>query len=214
MYFMLTNYCNLECEHCCYNCGPYNKDYMSLRVFKKALKICKEYDEHFHITLGGGEPLFHPKFREIFLRACGFLHKGFSVSVITNGTVEVEEKFLEIAPFANTEGIYIAVSDDLFHGCVVSEKVQKAIKQYDIRIHGPQDIDQVIPVGRAIDIVDVESAKNKDDCPCGELHVTPTGEIYLCGHLDYKLGTVYNFNAERYEDLSEQEVTCSKEIKS
>lgn len=214
MYLMLTNYCNLECEHCCYSCGPYNKDYMSLRVFKKALKLCEKYDQNLSITLGGGEPLFHPKFREMFLRACGLLHKGFTLSVITNGTDEVEEKFLEIAPFSHVEEIYIAVSDDLFHGYTVSEKVKKAIKQYDIRIHGPQDIDQVIPVGRAVNIVDIETSENKNTCPCNDLTVDPHGNIYLCSHLDYKLGTVYNFNVERYEDLSEQEVTCSKEIKS
>ena len=87
MYIQITNKCNMNCAHCCFSCGSNGID-MSIKTYKKALKLCEEYDSPPFIC--GGEPTLHPQFEKILLLAINSasIIGEYEVGIVTNGSVK------------------------------------------------------------------------------------------------------------------------------
>jgi len=64
MYIQITDHCNMTCAHCGYSCSPRKKNFMTMDVFKAAVK----YDPNY-ISIGGGEPTTHPLFWDMLVHA-------------------------------------------------------------------------------------------------------------------------------------------------
>ena len=80
-----THRCNLRCKHCFQNSSPDSSLYTELGVSEwlgifEQLESCKMH----HITLSGGEIMFHPHFSDVFNE---IVNRKISYSVLTNGTL-------------------------------------------------------------------------------------------------------------------------------
>lgn len=78
--FLVTNKCNLRCKHCFIDYSKEPKD-IPLDIFKKVLGGLKKYGIS-HITLTGGEPFLHEKFKDILT---AIADEGFTFHVVSNG---------------------------------------------------------------------------------------------------------------------------------
>jgi len=75
----VTNKCQMEPR--CYGCyAQHGKKFMSVKDFKNIIDKCIKYGVH-SVTLGGGEPLLHPKLKSIVKYAADRINIG----VTTNG---------------------------------------------------------------------------------------------------------------------------------
>lgn len=190
----------MTCEHCCFACTAKGID-MSWDTFHKAIGIAKEYEQP--VTLGGGEPTIHPKFKEFILHAqwelAGVSNRGGMpfVGVITNGTNT--DVALTLAMLAEVGAISASVSHDEYHDTsMVNERVYKAFEkpktsyynnnsrnEYDHRgVNGPGS--SVIAAGRAKNWGHNPFVK----CVCDSLFITPRGLVYPCGCKKEALGHV------------------------
>lgn len=123
MYAQLTTRCNMRCGHCMFSCTSAGDD-MSDDVWDAALRIA--WEAHGYITLGGGEPTLHPRFREYLdqaLEVTNSLGERLYVQVITNGTdegvcmelLDIYKKMLpDRRPCGNTR-FAVAISVDEWH---------------------------------------------------------------------------------------------------
>ena len=102
----ITNNCNMFCKHC--YIGAVNQyeelDYM------KGLNYIDQMAELgvFRVSLTGGEPLLHPKWKEFLLR---IVHDGMSPMMNTNGTLFDKDTVDFISNITN-RNMWIAVSLD------------------------------------------------------------------------------------------------------
>lgn len=92
----LTDLCNLHCAMCPHHTiadssqfkqkKVLNNDYMSIEIVKKVLAM---FPESYYVMLAGvGEPLMHPKFKQI-VKTCAKAHK--KIKIVTNGTLLNDE---------------------------------------------------------------------------------------------------------------------------
>ena len=87
--FHLTNVCNLTCRFCWYHSKrttqkKWEKRFLDLKIFKKTIAECRRMGTERILFSGEGEPLLHPKFRQLV--DC-VAHAGLSLSVNTNATM-------------------------------------------------------------------------------------------------------------------------------
>jgi len=82
IYAQITLFCNMNppCAHCCYDSGPWHRDFMSDAVFEATLKAWPGV----YLNVGGGEPTCHPRFWELMAMALRDRGAGM-VWVATNG---------------------------------------------------------------------------------------------------------------------------------
>lgn len=91
---IIDSFCNLKCPYCFANdVIQKNKDFISLEQFDHILDFIYNSKEN-RVGLIGGEPLLHPKFKEICEHIIKKTPNDFLAVVYTNGTLL--DKYLEI----------------------------------------------------------------------------------------------------------------------
>lgn len=107
----LTDHCNLACRHCLFSCSPTTRQSLS---FEEVERIHRETDalgtEIYYLT--GGEPLIHPRFRDICTL---LLSKGNTrLVILTNGLLLPDHiDFLQGLP---AERLHLQISVDGLEG--------------------------------------------------------------------------------------------------
>jgi len=112
--FCYTYQCNIQCDHCCYNCGPHRTEKMDSEDAKRILKGVASSGIRF-VELLGGEPfLDSDTLSELLVYSSGL---GLDVVVETNGfwgrTVETAKAVLSDLCVCGLKGILVSI--DTFH---------------------------------------------------------------------------------------------------
>ena len=102
IHWAITGYCNMKCPHCFMEApeGRYGQVTM-----EQARRFIDQFDEAgaVRVSLTGGEPLMHPRFREI---VDAIVDKGMMVNQIVTNAVLLDNKlidFLRRMPWASRE---------------------------------------------------------------------------------------------------------------
>jgi len=164
MYIQITNRCNMSCEHCGMNCTAQGED-MTPKTFKNALSYCDEV-----VSIGGGEPTIHPKFKQFLFDAIGHCEY---VWMATNGSMT--EIALTLSKMAKKGIISCALSQDPYHD-PIDEKVVEAFTQGQKNaLAGEHDCREIRNVyGNEINGGRCDFGK-EDGCICSGLIVRPNG---------------------------------------
>ena len=187
---------------------------MSEDTFKKAIQMAS--DNESSITIGGGEPTLHPKFKDFLMHAVWELasqsnsNGNPAVFLVTNGTNE--EICVTLAQLAERGVIGCRLSQDQYHDqSLVSERVRRAFKRPQRDFYAPRsfrdEYDCRDTNGEIVYVQAMGRAKNwgnrsmKDGC-YGGLFVTPRGNMYACECKRAKLGTVDKPQGLVYEHFS------------
>ena len=184
MYIQITTRCNMSCEHCCMAATARGDD-MSEDVFRAALKIAEEYGDI--VTLGGGEPTLHSRFKDFLLLAIAADLES-DPFVITNGSNT--ETSLILAKLAKKGAIGAALSLDEYHDDInwaVREAFLKRPSKWtsgDNDLRGIHSANRIIAQGRAKD-------RGEAGCACEDIYLTPRGDIYGCLCKTKRFGTVF-----------------------
>lgn len=202
MYVQITDHCNMSCAHCGFSCGPRKKNFMSIDLFEKTIKMLDcEY-----ITIGGGEPTLHPDFWAIVAISLGACD---GVWLATNGSQT--ETTLRLASLAKKGILGCALSQDRYHEAI-NPRVVKAFSNID-RGYSMSGSDlrkirnvygHIVKAGRA---ARTAVWTQEVGCICPDIFVDPLGSIFSCGCKKLLLGNVVDgwnevgvkYNA-RYED--------------
>ncbi len=196
MYIQVTTRCNMHCLHCGFACTETGED-MSLDVFTKAAELAGDIGEH--ISIGGGEPTTHPQFWAMIGIALGSTDE--LVWLAING--KETNTALKLARMARKGTISVRLSLDKWHE-PIDQSVVDAFKEgkRDPSYGYQHEFDQrditidpyaVIPVGRAADLVEEDKDVGiSNNCICSEIFITPNGDIFECGCLLNKIGTVWD----------------------
>lgn len=88
---VVTRKCNLTCPFCIWNKQECDKEvFMDLNILKKALEEGKKY-KYNCVQITGGEPILHPKFREIIEMIVDY---GFDFTIVSNAMLWERYKFI------------------------------------------------------------------------------------------------------------------------
>lgn len=92
LFLHLTTRCNLTCRHCYYLKTPRRpSEDLSLSAIEDLIDTLRNHGLR-KVTLSGGEPLLHPRFRQVLQ----LIHQaGLAIMVLTNGT-QVDEDFAKL----------------------------------------------------------------------------------------------------------------------
>ena len=196
VYIQITTRCNMEGEHCCYDCSADGVD-MSKETFKAACKLAEEMGEI--ISVGGGEPTIHPEFWEfigIALQHTSDTDGG--IWMATNG--KETSTALKLADLARRGVLSVELSQDYYHEDIDPDVITaftptkrgEYVSRYSEDCRGIRDVTlqgirDPIPVGRA-----AEWATSVLQCVCDDLFIVPNGIIYACGCQKKNYGTVYS----------------------
>ena len=167
MYIMITDKCNMSCEHCAFACTK-EGSFMDFNTFKDAVAM----DDY--VTIGGGEPTLHPQFEKFLLYALG---KCESTFIVTNGTnKELSLTMLEISNGLE-EKFGVEMSQDEYHDWdMVDQKVRDSFNEAKrVRDVG----DKISYTGRAKEYWNESSCQKH--CVCNDNIVLPNGSIKFCG---------------------------------
>jgi radical SAM protein with 4Fe4S-binding SPASM domain len=88
----LTTECNLTCRHCYLSCSPNQGDFMeSDLVFQMLDDLKRKFGDTdcINIRYTGGEPLLHPKLKELVSYT---RRNNFPVTIVTNGVLLTKDK--------------------------------------------------------------------------------------------------------------------------
>jgi len=210
MYIMITNRCNMHCEHCCNSCTDKGVD-MTKETFLNVCKITDYYE--MDVSLGGGEPTLHPLFWEFLGLALRFSNSEMPPFVATNGTMERDAMML--ARLASRGVLSCRLSYDQFHDkSMVSPLVLNAFnlgkrKPFEYRssldVHSYDYRDVVTEsyrtsaTGRALNWGD-------DYCVCEDWVVAPNGDLFTCGCRTKCVGNVNQ--SESLQDVDWYQERC------
>jgi MoaA/NifB/PqqE/SkfB family radical SAM enzyme len=179
---------------------------MSLDTFLRACELAHEYGEY--ITLGGGEPTLHKRFREFVGIAIAYVEEG-GPYIITNGSNATLSLWLH--RLIEKEVVGGELSLDQFHDrSMVSDSVVEAFSSMrgDRFANRIRTVRQIQRQGRAITN---GLWTEEEGCACDDLFVTPSGRLYACGHRELSFGTI--FEPKIVDDYGEWEEKCSRKRK-
>src|SRR4030042_575982 len=103
----ITTKCTQSCRHCCWECSPIKKDFMSVETAEKVSKFIVS-NSISRCTLTGGEFFCNPNWRDIFDL---IIPKVKICRLITNGDWGIDSsipKFLS----RYRDNLYVSISDD------------------------------------------------------------------------------------------------------
>jgi len=221
MYIQLTTYCNMECPHCCFECGGANNKHalhMTPETFSKSLDLAHELGEDM-ITLGGGEPTSAKYFYQIIRLIREQINidpNKFCFLMYTNGKNATRAKYLLnlIDNKEDLDFIDVRLSRDEYHA-PISEKIEKEfVRRYKIK-----PVLFLSPQGRAKNILG--RPPNNEDCACPTIFVSPEGNVWACGCKLHSLGTVWRFDNDMYSYLTQihdvksnsySDTNCSRDL--
>jgi len=185
---MITERCNMRCSHCCRSSTESGRD-MSMEVFEKSIEFAMEMDEDYgdsHLTITGGEPTLHDRFKEMVTYALGnYIPENRewnpAIIVVTNGTVY--DKAMWLARLTDLDRVNGVLSMDDFHSESLVQPdpdVAEAFRCISNMV-GKEGIHsvshtQVTANGRGKGISGAHYG-----CACEDLLVRPDGEIMTCG---------------------------------
>jgi MoaA/NifB/PqqE/SkfB family radical SAM enzyme len=112
MYIQITTRCNMKCKHCKFSCSPTHGKDMPLDLFKYAVGLALDYDDH--ITIGGGEPTLHPDVLLMLGYVSMLYAEDLRPFMVTNGTCD-KKTWKALVRAHEQESIQIAVSRDPWH---------------------------------------------------------------------------------------------------
>jgi len=192
---------------------------MKMNVFEQALDIAESCNDT--LALGGGEPTMHPQFFEILKKvkqAYWYDRLACMPFMVTNGKnysrarkliqhIKPDENFGEYRLFQwddpeydvwnDRPGIRVELSTDYFHDPIdprISKFYHNA-QDWDLDYAGIRDVTKsysgVMEQGRAKRTGSFTSNR-KDDCVCDDWVIQPNGDVYTCGCLKHKAGTVWD----------------------
>lgn len=203
MYLMLTEKCNMRCDHCCFACGPKGSTLwpstgvtsMPWEVFTRAVDMSLDYEDC--LVLGGGEPTLWKEFRRGLSYLDEVVQYGHSVLMITNGTRE-RNTFAYIRHMEKAReydqgewNLSVSYNDGYHDERMMSEKVYywcadrvHRIKERNKREYSHvyddtfRTVTRIHRNGRAegLDLPDFV-----EGCGCSGPIVRPSGEIRFCG---------------------------------
>lgn len=137
----VTSYCPHSCNFCSSNCGP-NGQHLDYETIERFLN---HYQEVQRINISGGEPLAHPYFWRILEAAKA---KSSDVRVYTNALEHIHYN-AHVIPEVEVSA----------HVCLVpGERVYIPQKAHNVRLL------QLIPQGRAAEIVPINCTLSGHDC--------------------------------------------------
>lgn len=180
-YIQITTHCNMRCAHCVYSCEPGKGEHMTMKMFKKACELAKEFEAG--IFLGGGEPTLHPRFLEMFAMAQFYSSGEGGFGLITNGT----NRDLTLGLLnASEQGVlrdtaYIAVSYDAFHDLtMLHDDVHDYLSRHPNRRHRDASY-EATRVGRAVQGEEDGEVRCEDGCICEDMMIFVDGSVRPCG---------------------------------
>jgi MoaA/NifB/PqqE/SkfB family radical SAM enzyme len=217
----------MTCAHCCFSCGE-RGSFMSQEDFNAALELCKQNEQY--ITIGGGEPTLHPKFKEFLMQAIWELADvsydmgSPAVTLVTNGSNT--EVALTLAKLARTGVIAAALSQDEYHdpidGHVVSAFTkEKRFNEFGGPARGDDHDCREIRRARSDNIMAIGRAKRwgtrKDfGCECDGIFINPKGIVYPCGCRKNPLGHIRSGNlplvSEHFQDYCYKSKSYKDEV--
>ncbi len=213
MYLMITNRCNMRCEHCCNSCTEIGSD-MTMETFRNACKIIETHE--MDVSLGGGEPTLHPLFWEFFGLTLRFSNPEMPPFVATNGSMERDA--MALAHLASRGVASVRLSYDQFHDrSMVSQLVLHAFnygrrKPFEYRssldVHS-YDYREVVAESYRTSATGRASNWGDDYCVCEDWVVTPNGDLFTCGCRVQCVGNVNQPESLEKVDFC-QERTCAR----
>lgn len=220
MYIRITSKCNMRCAHCCFSCRPGAGEHMPMNIFDQALDVAEDYGES--VALGGGEPTMHPQFFEMLQKvkqAYWYGQLQQQPFMVTNGKnysrankliqhIKPDEDFDSFRLFKwddpefdiwnEKSGIRVELSTDYFH-----ESIDPRISRFyhNANCHreefaGTRDVTRshigVMEQGRAKRTGNYTSNKTEYDCVCDDWVIQPNGDVFECGCMKKKVGTIWD----------------------
>lgn len=198
MYLRITSRCNMTCAHCGFSCTARGQD-MTRETFLEALAIG---EGDYSLTIGGGEPTVHPLLFDFLglALAYGYAEEDYRPMVITNG--KNTEAALALARMARHGVIRAELSLDKWHEPVDKEVIHAFTKNpnrsnigstygvSDTDFRGIRTVQNIVDIGRA----KKNGLGTDDDCICPDLIVQPNGDLYACGCMKVRCGTVWKMH--------------------
>ena len=111
---VITTYqCPLQCQHCCFRCGPHRRERIALDDVKNAVDVLRSHSDLRCVAFTGGEPLLLGKdLHDLIAHANG---RGLSTRVVTSGfwgkRPQVVENVLEELHRAGLRELNISTGD-------------------------------------------------------------------------------------------------------
>ncbi len=99
----LTRRCNLECLHCYSASSPTQRDTLDINVLLRNLEFLRT-EGYEVVSLSGGEPLLYKHLSEL---VTGAVALGYSVNIVTNGSLVTERRLAEVANKLNLVAVSI-----------------------------------------------------------------------------------------------------------
>ena len=203
MYLQITTRCNMTCHHCGFACDKTGED-MSMDTVNAAIDFMEDYGTE-TVSVGGGEPTIHPKFKEIIWELVhSKIDHGLSyIWLATNG--KYKKMAMWLLRMQEEEHIAVELSQDIYHDPIDLETVEafERLGKHDWSggfrgIRNTTESKEPIMAGRAITEVfgydeDDLPDLTEQDCICPGWIIKPNGDVHQCGCDDSpKIGDVYN----------------------
>ena len=116
VHFLLTNRCDLECDHCFVWGSPKAKGVFTLKQIRDILTEAKKLRTVNYVSIEGGEPfLYYPVMVKAIKEA---VNLGFHVEILSNCYwATCPEDALEwLLPIAEAKEVELTLSSDFYHG--------------------------------------------------------------------------------------------------
>lgn len=108
IYFVLTEQCNLSCNHCIRDSSPYRTETGEREIVERTLFEIRNSFPDALVLLSGGEPTIHRDFREILKYS---LDLGLEVTINSNGATSFFT-IDSLRPWANYSNLSVQISLD------------------------------------------------------------------------------------------------------
>lgn len=183
MYFQITTRCNMSCAHCSFSCELGKPgEHMTKRTLANAIYFAKKVGDEYW-AIGGGEPTMHPEFWDVFGRFMEAAQSnGANVWMATNGSLT--KRALALANLASADrfesAFNITLSQDYYHDPIDS----RVVNVFKAMNH---DIRDVTRSGRGVTNIgaaEINGVGETDHCACQDIHISPNGDVRLCGCLE------------------------------
>lgn len=189
---IITRMCNMSCRHCAIAPTP-DGPHMGMETFKALCEKLRELPPKIEtkVCLSGGEPTMHPHFWDFLDMTLDALRgKNIRLQISTNGSQTADA--LRLAEMAGKGIIEARLSYTEWHDrSMVSPGVVRAFDMNTRHIQtrsGGTDRIKPSPTGRAARW----TAGTMAYCYWSDWFVDVTGEIYFCGCMKERAGSVFD----------------------
>lgn len=185
MYLQITNRCNMNCIHCCFNCTSKGMD-MTYETARRALNMFKDD----YVTIGGGEPTLHPRIIDILgYQSLINNEEGEQITLISNGAwpKRIRKDLAQMYRKIN-----FCISQDIFHDhSAIGYEVWKLLDKHTATAWGTDmsDFVRLEWKGRTKTNIEQIISELKDETItkkleiygwlCSDIRIRPNGNIYV-----------------------------------